>query len=441
MNTQQWFDTIRQSGQGGMVRWAAEQLAAKDDLIVDLQRAIETQNHAASLREDRVRDGLRAIDTQAKKIVAQQETINFKHGQLIEGERVIAKLGEQIRSQVRQIEGLDRRVTDQQNSLKQAIDNKQLVIDANARQFKIIEQLRKQLESHGIYPAHLAGLDETLAQKGVTDECVNRAANAIFSELFADKPTFHVHSGFDFGRGESWSRRWWLRGDEVLDEVISPARVYRSDCGSGETSDSESVAEAEARETESLAHKVETLWREHTCGPDATMVYRDLNGKIAAGNKLQSDRFFSLSKQADVHDAQIRHASKSRGKMHGQIDAIIERSNGHDLSIQQGFAQIVELAQRTDQHRDVGDRLIVACVGESRELPTVPLIEQIAHLRTDIGAAVQRVESIRSAVIPEGLNYGGDPLTERMQRLDIWKKNVLDRIESLERHRAGGTVG
>jgi chromosome segregation ATPase len=164
--------------------------------------------------------------------------------------------------------------------------------------------------------------------------------------------------GFDFAKGDSWAQR---------EQQVGSAQTT-SDWGSG--SCGESAAENEARETESLAHRIErhdTQFRRIT------------------------ERFDRHAKKLTELDGEIRHARDSRRKMHAQIGAL--ESNIADSRKTAEVDRVEFRAADAALHERIAN-LSKAMVGECYDMPAKPLLEMWLNTERGLAQIAKRINAV-----------------------------------------------
>lgn len=206
-----------------------------------------------------------------------------------------------------------------------------LMTDLNAKiisQRNSIESLERALQAQR--DAHVGTKRELeAARKAATRNATQIAVDRIIDFLY---PRWVLYSG---ARPMGSAELFGIDPKNCVDE----RHVENAAGTSGYSRFDESSAEAEARETESLAHRIE----------------------------MHDTRFRRVDERLGRHatkltdlDRAVNHARDSRRKMHQEIES---------------------LDSRVRTHAEVGDKLITAVCGESHVMPAKPLIEQIAELR------------------------------------------------------------
>jgi hypothetical protein len=162
-----------------------------------------------------------------------------------------------------------------------------------------------------------------------------------------------------------------------------------SDWGSGSCGESmtenESMAENEARETESLAHRIEKLENgrryDNECAVEKLLDAEKRLGMHDTQFRRATERFDRHAKKLTELDGEIRHARDSRRKMHEQIGAL--EANIVDIRKTAEADRVEFRAADAAVHERIS-KVINATLGEGFEMPDVPLLGRIKRIEREL---------------------------------------------------------
>jgi hypothetical protein len=104
--------------------------------------------------------------------------------------------------------------------------------------------------------------------------------------------------------------------------------------------------------------------------------------------------------------------------------------------------RIEKLERRADQHRDIGNKLLVATLGESRMLPYISLVHQVADIRKTAeadrvefraadAALHERIANLSKAMVGERYDMPAKPLLEMWLNTERGLAQLAKRINAV----------
>jgi chromosome segregation ATPase len=382
MNAQEWCLEVKKHD-GGMVAFCCDQLAAKDDLIVELQEelrlAAAVKLDLAAQRGDLARqlnDTNTVLARQSMKTVNQRNSIDSLQRALAEAREDHVKTLRKLDAAKKAIELRRIKAKEQQDANDQLVSRirkiQRRLISAANEPFKYprgFGQLLEELDDQffGIdfakgepwitraYTTGWGGIGKT-AQAGSAQirplTRIERRAEArrcrdagikplpgtygeddlreleIFEQVKRETPECNQGEGCPTCNTIAAKRFEELR---LAREQQAGSAQTASDWGSG--SCGESAAEDEARETESLAHRIEKLENgrryDNQCAVEKMLDAEKRLGMHDTQFRRTTERFDRHAKKLIELDGEIRHARDSRRKMHAQIGALESRVKEH----------------------------------------------------------------------------------------------------------------
>lgn len=451
MNANEWYTEVKKHT-GGMVAFCCDQLAAKDAQIAALAQKVDDYDRRITEQQGALAEQLREIKALEGENAAKDRAIETQAKKIVERQGVIESMQQQIRNQFSMIEDLSKKNADKAKAI--------------ARVEAYRDHYATQLRGAGIEPGDpFAGTTYTGRWNVVGGGDVTKWIRDWLDREQRDYIDTLIYGTPRWGNwGKRAQAKLWLDLLYPLHVMKPSATAILGTALHGAIFDeTESAAEAEARETESLAHRIETVENrqkydnrfageklaEHgkridTLDAQLRAACRGANEKREVANQrfeniervaLQDRRYATgrLDNQTEKLkelDAAVKHARQSRGKMHNQIDALEKKiggltdyTGGHDANIQHLFREYGELKQRVDIHSDIGNKLINATIGEGRDLPNVPLVDQLK-------VSSERISNLASQVFGEGFDQPEMSLYEMILNAERGLLQVAKRVNA-----------
>jgi hypothetical protein len=361
MNVQEWYNKIREEGQGQTVWWAAGRLAERDARIeiqhADLIASIQTNKGTIRELEQKLESSQRQIAETKQKLEEAEKRGAVAMSRLIENwlskEYMPKILGFDL---AKDEPWITRAYTTGWGGIGKTAQ-------AGSAQIRPLTRIERRAEARRCRDAGIKPLPGTYGEDDLREL-------EIFEQVKRDTP--------ECNQGEECSSCNTIAAKRFEEWRLARAPTQTtSDWGSG--SCGESAAENEARETESLAHRIEKLE----------------NGR-RYDNQCAVEKMLDAEKRLGMHDTQFRRTT--------------ERFDRH-------AKKLIDL-----------DRLITNAMKGAAE--------KRAHANARIGTAEANIVDIRKTAEADRVEFrsADAAVHERIA-------NLAERIGSLEAHRNGRTVG